>query len=252
MLLIKLESLWINRFNEGNMRQKKKLTLSIIVPVFNEEKTVALILKTVSRLKLRDIQKDIVVVNDGSTDGTAIVLKKIRIPGVRVFHHDKNRGKGAAIRTAIPHTKGDFVIIQDADLEYDPNDYQKLLEPLIHGQADVVYGSRFLGVHRAFMFWHSLGNKFLTLVTNLLYDTILTDMETCYKVFRGEVIRGLVLKSNRFEIEPEMTAKILKKKYKLFEVPISYSGRSFEEGKKITWKDGFSALATLARYRFFN
>jgi glycosyltransferase involved in cell wall biosynthesis len=234
------------------MRQKKKLTLSIIVPVFNEEKTVALILKTVSRLSLPGIEKDIVVVNDGSADGTAAVLKKIKIPGVRIFNHEKNKGKGAAIRTAIPHTKGDFVIIQDADLEYDPNDYQKLLEPLIHGQADVVYGSRFRGVHRAFMFWHSIGNKFLTLVTNILYDTILTDMETCYKVFRGEVIRGLELKSNRFEIEPEMTAKILKKKYRIFEVPISYAGRGFEEGKKITWRDGFSALATLVRYRFTN
>lgn len=234
------------------MRRGKKKVLSIIVPVYNEEKTVALILKTVSRLSLPGIGKDIVVVNDGSADGTAAVLRKIKIPGVRIFHHEKNRGKGAAIRTAIPHTKGDFVIIQDADLEYDPNDYQKLLEPLIQGRADVVYGSRFRGVHRAFMFWHSIGNKFLTLVTNILYDTILTDMETCYKVFRGEVIRGLELRSNRFEIEPEMTAKILKKKCRIFEVPISYSGRGFEEGKKITWRDGFSALATLVRYRFTN
>jgi glycosyltransferase involved in cell wall biosynthesis len=234
------------------MRQKKKLTLSIIVPVFNEEKTVALILKTVSQISLPGIQKDIVVVNDGSADGTAAVLKKVKIPGVRIFNHEKNKGKGAAIRTAIPHTKGDFVIIQDADLEYDPHDYERLLEPLIQGRADVVYGSRFRGVHRAFMFWHSIGNKFLTLVTNILYDTILTDMETCYKVFRGEVIRGLDLKSNRFEIEPEMTAKILKKKYRIFEVPISYAGRGFEEGKKITWRDGFSALATLVRYRFMD
>ncbi|HVM33075.1 MAG TPA: glycosyltransferase family 2 protein [bacterium] len=234
------------------MRRDKKKVLSIIVPVYNEEKTVALILKTVSRLSLPGIQKDIVVVNDGSSDGTAAVLRKIKIPGVRIFQHEKNRGKGAAIRTAIPHTRGDFVIIQDADLEYDPNDYRKLLEPLIQGRADVVYGSRFRGVHRAFMFWHSLGNKFLTFVTNLLYDTILTDMETCYKVFRGEVLRGLTLRSDRFEIEPEMTAKILKAKCRVFEVPISYSGRGFEEGKKITWKDGFGALATLVRYRFLD
>lgn len=234
------------------MRTKKRKVLSIIVPVFNEEKTVVFILKKVRQLPLPGIEKDIVVVNDGSSDATEKILRKIKLPGIRIFHHEKNKGKGAAIRTAIPHTRGDFVIIQDADLEYDPNDYQKLLEPLMDGRADVVYGSRFLGVHRAFMFWHSLGNKFLTIVTNLLYDTILTDMETCYKVFRGEVLRGLTLKSNRFEIEPEMTAKILKAKFRVFEVPISYSGRSFEEGKKITWRDGFSALATLARYRFFN
>ncbi|HET9869928.1 MAG TPA: glycosyltransferase family 2 protein, partial [bacterium] len=155
-------------------RGKKKPVLSIIVPVYNEEKTVALILQTVHRLPLKGVRKDIVVVDDGSADGTAAVLRKIRIPGVRVLSHGKNRGKGAAIRTAIPHTRGDFVIIQDADLEYDPNDYAKLLEPLLQGRADVVYGSRFRGTHRAFMFWHSIGNKFLTLVTNLLYDTILT------------------------------------------------------------------------------
>ncbi|HXL73201.1 MAG TPA: glycosyltransferase family 2 protein [bacterium] len=231
---------------------KKRLTLSIIVPVYNEEKTLLPLLKKVQNVKLLGLKKQIIVVNDGSTDKTADVMKKIKIPGIQIYQHDKNRGKGAAIRTAIPHTTGDFVIIQDADLEYDPADYEIILKPLLDGRADVVYGSRFKGVGRAFLFWHYVGNKLLTFVTNILYDTILTDMETCYKAFKGDLIRSLRLRSNRFDFEPEVTAKVLKRGSKLFEVPITYDGRGFEEGKKITWRDGVVALVCLIRYRFMD
>jgi glycosyltransferase involved in cell wall biosynthesis len=233
-------------------KKKKKPILSIIVPVYNEEKTVLALLKKVLSVRLMGLKKQIIVVNDGSTDGTAGLLAKVREKEIQIFHHEKNKGKGAAIRTAIPHTIGDYVVVQDADLEYDPRDYEKLLVPLLDGSADVVYGSRFLGLHRAFLFWHYIGNKFLSFVTNILYNTILTDMETCYKIFKGEIIRDLKLRSNRFEFEPEVTAKILKRGCKLFEIPISYHGRGFEEGKKITWKDGITALFALIRYRFFD
>ncbi len=233
-------------------KKSKKPTLSIIVPVFNEEKTVLPLLEKVKKVRLMGLRKQIIVVNDGSSDGTAKLLAKVKGKDIQVFHHEVNRGKGAAIRTAIPHTTGDYVVIQDADLEYDPSDYEKLLAPLLNGSADVVYGSRFLGAHRAFLFLHYLGNKFLNLLTNILYNTILTDMETCYKVFKGDILRGLKLRSNRFEFEPEVTAKILKKGYKLYELPISYHGRGFEEGKKITWRDGITALVTLIRYRFLD
>ena len=231
---------------------KKQLTLSIIVPVYNEEKTLLPLLKKVQNVKLLGLKKQIIVINDGSTDKTAEVIKKIKIPGIQIYQHDKNRGKGAAIRTAIPHTTGDFVIIQDADLEYDPADYVIILKPLLDGRADVVYGSRFKGVGRAFLFWHYVGNKLLTFITNILYDTILTDMETCYKAFKGDLIRSIPLRSNRFDFEPEVTAKVLKRGVKLFEVPINYDGRNFEEGKKITWRDGVVALVCLIRYRFMD
>jgi glycosyltransferase involved in cell wall biosynthesis len=231
---------------------KKQLTLSIIVPVYNEEKTLLPLLKKVQNVKLLGLKKQIIVINDGSTDKTAEVMKKIKIPGIQIYQHDKNRGKGAAIRTAIPHTTGDFVIIQDADLEYDPADYVIILKPLLDGRADVVYGSRFKGVGRAFLFWHYVGNKLLTFITNILYDTILTDMETCYKAFKGDLIRSIPLRSNRFDFEPEVTAKVLKRGVKLFEVPINYDGRNFEEGKKITWRDGVVALVCLIRYRFMD
>ena len=234
------------------MASPKYRLLSIIVPVFNEEKTLLPLLKKVQNVKLFGLKKQIIIVNDGSTDGTSRLLKNLKVPGGMILQHEKNKGKGAAIRTAIPHTRGEIVIIQDADLEYDPNDYKAVLAPILGGTADVVYGSRFMGVHRAFLFWHYVGNKVLTLVTNLLYDTILTDMETCYKAFKGEILRTLKLRSNRFEFEPEVTAKVLKKQYKLFEVPISYHGRGFGEGKKITWRDGLTALFCLIRYRFMD
>jgi glycosyltransferase involved in cell wall biosynthesis len=230
----------------------RPLILSIIIPVYNEENTLLPLLKKVQSVKLFGMKKEIIIVNDGSSDRTPEILKKIKLPNGMIFHYEKNRGKGAALRTAFPHTHGQFVIIQDADLEYDPRDYEKILEPLLTGEADVVYGSRFLGLHRAFLYWHLVGNKFLTWVTNILYDTTLTDMETCYKAFKGEIIRQIPLRSNRFEIEPEITAKVLKRGFKLYEVPISFRGRGFEEGKKITWRDGFSALYCLLRYRFMD
>lgn len=234
------------------MAAQKPRLLSIIVPVYNEEKTLLALLKKVQSVKLFGLKKQIVLVNDGSTDGTPQILRKLKIPGGMILHHESNKGKGAAIRTAIPHTKGDIVIIQDADLEYDPNDYKIVLAPILDGSADVVYGSRFKGVHRAFMFLHYVGNKVLTLLTNMLYDTVLTDMETCYKAFKGNILRSLKLRSNRFDFEPEVTAKVLKRGCKLFEVPISYHGRGFEEGKKITWRDGLVAVWCLIRYRFMD
>ena len=229
--------------------RKKPPTLSVIVPVFNENKTLLLLLEKVQSVKLKGLQKQIVVVDDGSADGTREILEKFKKPNVEVYYHEKNRGKGAAIRTAIPHTTGDYVVVQDADLEYDPADYEKLLGPLLEGKADVVYGSRFMGTHQAFVFTHYLGNIFLSFATTLLYGTVLTDMETCYKVFKGDILRSLTLRSNRFEFEPEVTAKLLKMNYKIYEMPISYNGRGFSEGKKITWRDGITALWCLVRYR---
>jgi len=230
----------------------KQRTLSIIVPVYNEEKTLLPLLAKVNKVKLLGLKKQIIIVNDGSSDNTAQVMKKIKLPNCSIYTHEKNKGKGAAIRTAIPHTTGDFVIIQDADLEYDPNDYKTVLAPLLAGKADVVYGSRFKGTFRAFLFLHYVGNKFLNFVTNLLYNAVLTDMETCYKAFKGDLLRSLKLRSNRFDFEPEVTAKILKRGVKLYEVPISYDGRDFDEGKKITWRDGLVALVCLIRYRFMD
>ena len=225
------------------------MKLSVIIPVYNEASTVEQI---VDKVMSSTIEKELIIVDDGSTDGTAEILKN-RIEGrqgVRIFRHERNRGKGAAVRTAQQHVTGDFAIIQDADLEYDPSDYQKLLEPIMAGKADVVYGSRFLGTHRAFLYWHMLGNKLLTFITNLLYNTILTDMETCYKVFRSDVFKKITIRSDRFEFEPEVTAKVFKMGCKVFEVPITYAGRDYREGKKITWRDAFGAIWTLIRFRF--
>lgn len=218
-----------------------------MIPVYNEKNT---LLDIIKRVEAVPIEKEIIIVDDFSTDGTREIMKGINSPDIKIYYHPHNRGKGAAIRTAIPHATGDIVLIQDADLEYDPMDYPRLIEPILDGRADVVYGSRFLGTHRAFLFWHYIGNKFLSFLTNLLYNTMLTDMETCYKVFRSDVIKGLNLKSDRFQVEPEITAKVFKKGYKVFEVPISYAGRDFKEGKKITWRDGIWAVMTLVKYRF--
>lgn len=224
------------------------VTLSIIVPVYNEEATISEILR-----RVRDVQipKEIIVVDDFSTDRTREILKQeAQCPDTRVFFHRRNMGKGGAVRTGLRNVSGNIVVIQDADLEYDPRDYHQLIRPIQEGRASVVYGSRFLGEHKAMYFWHALGNKFLTLVTNVLYDTTLTDMETCYKVFTREIADSLEITQERWGIDPEITARILRQGHRIYEVPISYTGREFWEGKKISWKDGFVILWTLVRLRF--
>jgi glycosyltransferase involved in cell wall biosynthesis len=223
------------------------IKVSIVIPVFNESATLMKILEKVESLPLR---KEIIIVDDGSTDGSRDILRNLPPERARVILHESNMGKGAAIRSAIPEAGGDVLVIQDADLEYDPADLIKLIKPIQEGKADVVYGSRFTGEHRNMFFWHWVGNRLLTFVTNILYDSTLSDMETCYKMFRTEVIKGLRLRSRRFEIEVEMTAKVLKAGQRIYEVPISYAGREFHEGKKITWRDGITALVNLVRYRF--
>jgi glycosyltransferase involved in cell wall biosynthesis len=228
------------------------MKLSIIIPVYNEKGTLREILDRIKNVNIGNIEKESVVVDDFSTDGSREILKGEEGKGVKIFYHEKNAGKGAAIRTALRYVTGDLVIIQDADLEYDPEDYKRLLSPILKGKADVVYGSRFTGERRNMFFWHWVGNRFLTLITNILYNTTLSDMETCYKLFKAEVIKGLRIRSNRFNFEPEITAKVMKKGIRIYEVPISYTGREFNEGKKITWKDGFSALWTLVKYRFID
>ncbi len=227
--------------------------LSILMPVYNEAQTIEKIIELVESVKLGDIQKELIIVDDGSKDGTRDVLKDLSQDSThKIYFHGQNMGKGAALRTALTYASGDIIIIQDADMEYDPKEYSELIKPILEGRADVVYGSRLSGakVARAFNFWHLVGNKFLTLLTNLLYNSTLSDMETCYKVFRADVIKNIQIKSNRFDFEPEITAKVLKRKHKLYEMPISYYGRDFSEGKKITWRDGFSAVWALIKYRF--
>jgi len=228
------------------------MKLAVVMPVYNEETTIDEIL---SRVQAVPMEKEIIIVDDGSTDGTHDRLKDIesRHANVRVTYQQRNRGKGAALRQGFTQVTGDVVIIQDADLEYDPREYPKLLEPILDGRADVVYGSRFLGgPHRVLYFWHFLGNKLLTLLSNAFNNINLSDMETCYKAFTKEVLESLRLRSNRFGFEPEFTAKVAKKKWRIYEVPISYSGRSYEEGKKIGWKDGVKALFVIVYARFFD
>lgn len=226
-----------------------RMKLSIIVPVYNERKTVEEILNRVEKMQLAH---EIVIVDDGSTDGTREILAKYaHQEPFRVILHERNQGKGAAIRTGLQVACGDVILIQDADLEYDPREYPNLLKPIQEGVADVVYGSRFLGApRRPILFWNMVANKILTLVTNILYNNILTDMETGYKVFRREVIEGIRLRANRFDFEPEFTAKILKKKVRIFEVPITFYPRDYSEGKKIRMKDAFEAMWALLKYRF--
>jgi len=225
------------------------LKLSVIIPCYNERSTVD---KVVARVRAVELAYEIIVVDDGSTDGTRDVLANIA-PGddLRIIYHDHNQGKGAAVRTGFKNATGDVFLIQDADLEYDPREYPVLLRPIEEGISKVVYGSRFLGGPRkAMFFWNMIANRSLTLVTNILYNAILSDMETCYKVFRAEIVRDIPLRSRRFDFEPEVTAKVLKRGYRIYEVPISYNGREWNEGKKISWKDGVIALWTLFRYRF--
>jgi glycosyltransferase involved in cell wall biosynthesis len=223
--------------------------LSVIVPVYNERNTVVEILRRMRAVDL-PIDREFVVVDDGSTDGTRAVLTQLGDSTVKILTHPQNRGKGAAIRTGLQHVTGDLVLIQDADLEYDPDDWQKLIAPVLKGRAVVVYGSRFTGEHRNMLFLHWAGNRALSLVTNLLYNTTLSDMETCYKLFDRNVLDSITLKSDKFDFEPEVTAKVLRQGIRIYEVPISYAGREFDEGKKITWRDGFAALIALVKYRF--
>jgi len=228
------------------------MQISVVIPVYNEVSTIR---EIVARVQAVDLEKEIIIVDDGSTDGTRELLPEISLAqkNVRVFYHDRNQGKGAALRTGFEVTTGDIVIVQDADLEYDPREYPVLLEPILDGRADIVYGSRFLGgPHRVLFFWHYLGNKFLTLLSNALTNLNLTDMETCYKVFRREVLNDIQLKSNRFGFEPEFTAKIAKKGFRIYETSISYSGRTYAEGKKIGWKDGVKAIFAIIWFRFFD
>ena len=227
------------------------MKLSVIIPVYNEKNTVLELLRRVEAVPL-SLDKEIIVVDDFSTDGTREVLAGLGRPDIKVLFHAKNMGKGSALRTGFSQATGDIVLVQDADLEYDPAEYPGLLAPILDGRADVVYGSRFLGgPHRVLFFWHSVGNRFLTSLSNVVTNLNLTDMETCYKVFRGDVLRKLSLKSRRFGFEPEVTIKVAKLKCRIYEVPISYAGRNYSEGKKIGWKDGVTALWHIMRYRFF-
>lgn len=224
-----------------------KLKLSVVIPVYNEKET---ILGIIRKVKEEPTDKEVIIVDDCSTDGTRGVLKEINDDRVKVYFHEKNQGKGAALRTGFGKASGDIVVIQDADMEYDPQEYPKLIKPILDGKADVVYGSRFSGgePHRVVFFWHMMGNRFLTFLSNILTNLTLTDMETCYKAFRSDVLRQIVIEENRFGFEPEITAKVAKLGVRIYEVGISYSGRSYGEGKKIGWKDGFSAIRCIFKY----
>jgi len=226
------------------------MKLSIIIPTFNEAVTLSQIIQRVKNQSFKNISKEIIVIDDGSTDATKKILS--RQTGIKKITLFKNQGKGAAIRAGIKQAVGDYVLIQDADLEYDPTDIQSLLDPVLNKKAEVIYGSRFLGPHKNMLFWHLKGNQFLSLVTNFLYNTTLSDMEVGYKLIPKKLLDSITLKENRFGFEPEITAKILKQGIRIYEVPISYSGREFSEGKKITWVDGLIAFFLLFKYRFFD
>jgi glycosyltransferase involved in cell wall biosynthesis len=222
--------------------------LSVVMPVYNERDTIEEIIR---RVLAQPVRVELIVVDDGSTDGSRDILTRLsQQHSFRLIFQERNQGKGAALRRGFAEVTGEIVVIQDADLEYSPEEYPELIELICQGRADVVYGSRFIGRHRVFLFSHYLGNVLLTFITNVLYNTMLTDMETCYKVMRVEVLRSMKLKSDSFGIEPELTAKIFKRDYRVYEVPITYDGRNYDEGKKITWRDGVVALWVLLKYRF--
>lgn len=231
-------------------------TLSIVMPIYNEQKTLAESIKRVLKVEL-PLERELVLVNDASTDDSAKAIEKVcrtySDVNIKVFTHAKNKGKGAALRTGFANVTGDIVIVQDADLEYDPNEYPRLLKPILDGRADIVYGSRFVGSEekRVIYFWHYVGNRFLTTLSNMCTNLNLTDMETCYKMAKREVFENLNIKCERFGVEPEMTAKFARAKWRIYEVGITYSGRTYEEGKKITWKDGVKAILTIIRFRIF-
>lgn len=224
------------------------MKLSVVMPVYNESATIQ---RVVERVLGNHIEKELIIVDDGSTDGTRDYLRTLQDPRVKVLFHERNQGKGAALQTGFAQATGDVIIVQDADLEYNPRDYVNLLRPILDDNADVVYGSRFLGgPHRVLFVWHYLGNRFLTLLTNLLYNVNLTDMETGYKAFKRDVLQRITIRSKSFAFEVEFTAKAAKRHLRIFETPVSYAGRMYDEGKKITWKDGLIALGCLLKYRF--
>ncbi len=231
-----------------NRHRREAMKLTVIIPVYNESKT---ILEVIRRVKEVSFEKEIIVVDDCSTDGTSDLLRT-NGEGLKLLFHEINQGKGAAIRTALPHITGEITIIQDADLEYRPSEYPQLIAPILDGVADVVYGSRFQGgTHRVLYFWHAVGNKIITTLSNMLTDLNLSDMETGYKVFRSEVLKAMKIESNRFGFEPEVTAKIAKMGCRIYEVPISYWGRDYSEGKKINWKDGVAAIYWIIKFNLF-
>ena len=227
------------------------MKLSVVIPVYNEKTT---IMEVLERVRCADLPKEIIIVDDCSTDGTREILQALPTSAdLKIILLPRNSGKGAALRSGFAAVSGDIVVIQDADLEYDPAEYGNLIQPILANKADVVFGSRFLGgPHRVLLFWHSVGNWVLTTLSNMLTDLNLTDMETCYKVFRAEVLKKITLRENRFGFEPEFTAKVSKARYRIYEVPISYSGRDYSEGKKIGWKDGVAAIYFIFKYRFFS
>ena len=228
------------------------MQVSVIIPCFNEKNTITKIIEKVENASV--FLKEIIIVDDFSTDGTREILERVNNPIIKIYFHPKNKGKGAALKTGFSKVTGDICIIQDADLEYDPIEYPKLIKPIIDNKADVVFGSRFKGdgAHRVVYFWHRIGNGFLTFLSNLFSNINLSDMETCYKVFRKEVIQSIRIKENRFGIEPEITAKVAKKNFRIYEVGISYYGRTYSEGKKITWKDGIIAIYCIIKYNMFD